>query len=49
MKMQTAIRDVYVDVLGLDKDRYHDRTFTRDYAKKKKAKRRQQRQARRKR
>lgn len=33
----------------LPKERYHDRTFPKDYAKKKKAKRRAQKQARRKR
>lgn len=32
----------------LPKERYHDRTFPKDYAKKKKAKRRAQKQARRK-
>ncbi len=48
MKLQTAIRDVFVDTLGLDKDRYHDRKFSKDYAKKKKAKRRQQKSSRKK-
>ena len=43
---ESAITDVCIDG-KLPKQRYHDRTFPKDYAKKKKAKRRQQKQARR--
>ena len=43
-----TVTDVLVDTSGLPNARYHDRTFPKDYAKKKKAKRRQQKQARRK-
>ena len=42
------VTDALVDMLGLPNSRYYDRTFPKDYAKKKKAKRRQQKQARRK-
>lgn len=41
----SACCDVHIDG-GIPKDRYHDRTFPKDYTKKKKAKRRQQKQGR---
>ena len=41
----SACCDVHIDG-EIPKDRYHDRTFQKDYAKKKKAKRRQQKQGR---
>mgnify|MGYP007012484145 CR=1 FL=1 len=41
----SACCDVYIDG-EIPKDRYHDRTFPKDYAKKKKAKRRHQKQGR---
>ena len=44
---ESSVTDVLVDTLGLPNARYHDRTFPKDYAKKKKTKRRQQKQARR--
>lgn len=43
-----TVTDALVDTSGLPNARYHDRTFPKDYVKKKKAKRRQQKQARRK-
>lgn len=43
----TIVTDALVDTSDLPNARYHDRTFPKDYAKKKKAKRRKQRQARR--
>lgn len=42
----STVTDALVDTSGLPNARYHDRTFPKDYAKKKKAKRRQQKQAR---
>ena len=42
----STVTAVLVDTSGLPNARYHDRTFPKDYAKKKKAKRRQQKQAR---
>ena len=44
---ESAVTDALVDTSGLPNARYHDRTFPKDYAKKKKVKRRQQKQARR--
>ena len=41
----SACCDAHIDG-EIPKDRYHDRTFPKDYAKKKKAKRRQQKQGR---
>ena len=41
----SACCDVHIDG-EIPKDRYHDRTFQKDYAKKKKAKRRHQKQGR---
>ncbi len=41
----SACCDVHIDG-DIPKDRYHDRTFPKDYTKKKKAKRRQQKQGR---
>lgn len=41
----SACYDVHIDG-EIPKDRYHDRTFPKDYAKKKKAKRRHQKQGR---
>ena len=41
------VTDDLVDTSGLPNARYHDRTFPKDYAKKKKAKCRQQKRARR--
>lgn len=41
----SACCDVHIDG-EIPKDRYHDRTFQKDYTKKKKAKRRQQKQGR---
>jgi hypothetical protein len=46
---ESAVTDVVVDTSDLPKERYHDRIFPKDYYKRKKAKRRQQKQARRKR
>ena len=43
---ETSVTDICINS-ELPKGRYHDRIFTKDYAKKKKAKRRQQKQARR--
>lgn len=43
---ETAVTDVRING-ELPKGRYHDRTFPKDYTKKKKAKRRQQKQSRR--
>ena len=48
MNLQKAFHDEYVYIMGLDKDRYHNTTFPKGYAKKKKTKRRQQKQSRRK-
>ena len=44
----SVVTDAVVDMSDLPNARYHNRTFPKDYAKKKKAKRRQQKQARRK-
>ena len=44
---ESAVTDTVVDMSGLPNARYHDRTFPKDYVKKKKHKRRQQKQARR--
>lgn len=44
---ESVVTDVMVDTSDLPNARYHDRTFPKDYAKKKKAKRRQQKHARR--
>lgn len=46
LKPKTPPTDAFVDG-DLPKERYHDRTFPKDYIKKKKAKRRNQNQARR--
>ena len=43
-KPEFAVTDVKVD--DMPKERYHDRIFSKDYLKKKKAKRRQQKQSR---
>lgn len=43
----SVVTDAVVDTSGLPNARYHDRIFPKDYAKKKKAKRRRQNQARR--
>ena len=45
---ESVVTDAVVDTSDIPNPRYHDRTFPKDYAKKKKAKRRQQKQARRK-
>ena len=43
----SVVTDAVVDTSDLPNARYHDRTFPKDYAEKKKAKRRQQKLARR--
>lgn len=43
----SVVTNALVDTSDLPNARYHDRTFPKDYAKKKKAKHRQQKQARR--
>ena len=45
---ESAVTDAVVDTSDLPNARYHDRTFPKDYAKKKKAKRRMQKQSRKK-
>ena len=44
---ESAVTDAVVDTSDLPNARYHNRTFPKDYAKKKKAKRRQQKPRRR--
>ena len=44
---ESVVTDVVVDTSDIPNQRYHDRTFPKDYYKKKKTKRRQQKQARR--
>ena len=44
---ESVVTDAVVDTSDLPNARYHNRTFPKDYAKKKKAKRCQQKQARR--
>ena len=44
---ESVVTDVVVDTSDIPNPRYHDRTFPKDYYKAKKAKRRQQKQARR--
>lgn len=45
---ESVVTDVVVDTSDIPNPRYHDRTFPKDYDKKKESKRRQQKQARRK-
>ena len=47
--LESGVTDIVVDTSELPKARYHNRIFPKDYAKKKKAQRRQQKQSRRKR
>lgn len=44
---ESVVTDVVVDTSDIPNPRYHDRTFPKDYYKKRKSKRRQQKQARR--
>jgi len=42
---ESVVTDAVVDTSGIPNPRYHDRTFPKDYYKRKKAKRRQQKQS----